>query len=566
MTPLHSDPHLLVLRRTAAEVLAYTMQRLFPQLQCVGGGSTNTGFFYDFVLTQPLTQDALGWLETQLRTLIKENLEIRSLNIMRENAYALFMHHHQPLLAEKALKECRNIISLVQINDFYGLTAAPHAQTTIELEFIKLLNIEQITSTIDQETILVTRIEGTVFADMRSLKQFVKAAEKLKKWDHRQLGTELNLFSFSEKMGMVESFWHPKGVKLKNWLKDLYFKSDFVKRTEKIISPLIVKIPVSSPPSLFPPTSLENSRYYLSETRLNQHLEFLKAQLLQTHCVNNRLNEFYQTYRYHEVTQLCGLFCSYAYESDLTTIICLEEQVLEELIYFLQFIKQLVKIFDFEDHWYVLNSNLKKANTKQSIKPISRLEEALQQLQIDYTNQEISGLQDACIEMRLVDTLGREWTSSVISLRKQAHSDPQSKKTMVLFASVFCSLERWIGLLIEHYHGEFPVWLAPEQVRILTVGEQNVIYAKAVYASCLQKGLRVQLDDSAVKLGQKVHQAEIEKIPYVLIIGDQERIKQMVTVRPFAKKDKHLKLKLDEFLEKLRLESINFKLGVNENA
>lgn len=568
MPRLHSDPTFSKIRSSAAEVLAKIVHDLFPQALLVGGGSTNIGFYYDFISQQPMDKQILEILETTLRTHIKENRPVQSLSMMRENAFDFLTHHGHPILAQRALQEESNVISLFQLDSFYSLSQEPHIQSTEEIGSIKLLEIVKTQRFLQEEgSIDIVRIIGTSFPDSYELKQFVKAYEKLKKYDHRLLGPELQMFQFLEKTGSINCFWLPKGKELQEQLISLW-KEECQKITTQIISsPLVVPESFINKEKirLLPSFEVQEEPYSLSFSRVKHHIQIFKYQWLNAQSLPIRLGEIAPIYQQVEEVDRWGLFKGYSYQSDLVTIFCSSEQVAQELNYCLQFIKQTIRIFDLEAHWYLLTSEYKSTKSKYKKEAANWLTHALEGNNLSYETQELGGFnEEPRIEVRLVDSLGREWVGPCVTIITEAMEDfsEAKSKPIVLTRTVFRSLDRWIGLLIERWKGIFPLWLAPEQVRILGMGGKNRSYAERIYGMCKQQGYRVDLDCRDEKLGAKIHAAEKEKIPYLVIIGDKEASQGKISVRTLQDKDKTSLLDIEEFFKRFQ-DDLNKSIEVN---
>jgi threonyl-tRNA synthetase len=567
MPLLHSHPDLVSIRSSAAEVLACVLGNLFPQALLVGGEHTDIGFYYDFIFTQPFDAQVLELLETQMRLFIREPHEVRTLSMMRENAFDFLMHHNQPILAQRALEEASNIVSLFQLDTFFALSTSLHVAAISDIGAIKLLQALPALRLLpeQEEPQEVLRIYGTAFNNSMELKQFLKAYEKAKKFDHRLLGSELKLFEFQEASGMVDCYWLPKGELLRRQFEQIWLEECEKRVIATVSTPLVVrqsffKVP---PPSLNA-FEVQWDAYVLSSSRLAQHIQLFLSQKNDLTLLPIRFGEIAQIYEEHKEALLCGLLRSYAWRSDLVTIFCEEAQVEQELIYSLQFIVQIVRIFDFEAHWRLVLPELKNIKAKHRSK--EWLEKALSQLDISYEIESIAG--EPRIEVLWTDGLGRQWVGPSIEVVESARS-PRSP--VVLATKAFGSLDRCIALLLEHSKGVLPFWLVPEQVRILPMGEKGGAYAKMIYEQCRQQGFRVAIDNRDEKLGMRIHAAEKERVPYLVLVGDKEAQQSRVSIRGGQKNNQELSLGdfltlLHETCKKSKNHPINHKLGSEEGA
>lgn len=457
-------------RASAAHLLGYVFLKQFPKALCVGGGVTSIGFFYEFVTSSPIDSNILNLLETEIKNKIKENLEIKTLSIMRENASALFNHHKQHVLADIVLQEEYNVVDICQIDSFYDLSLGKEAPSTNQIGAVKLLEFKMI----DQDLL---RIEGTTFPNPQQLKDFLKAYEKYKKFNADELGTQLKLFFKVNE----EIYWLPKGEWIRNQLKEIcQLYSD---NLQMISTPL-------------------NTR--------EQHTE---------------------VFNHHN--RLPSRFGQISHGKDLSTFFCTTNQVIEELIYSLQIFQEIVKMFGFKANWYL--------SYPEKGPFVIALEREFKELNFP-VNEEKGPLG---LEVKWVDSLGREWDGPFCS------GWMVNNNVLGLARTLFPSFDQMVRLILERFRGDLPLWIAPEQIRVLQVGNKNGEYTKKVFEKCLVSGFRATLDDRDTKLGDKVHEVESEKIPFVLIVGDKEAQAGKVTVRVEGKSERNL-VDLNDFLGEVK--------------
>lgn len=547
--------------RLGAELLGYVVWRLFPDVQLVGGGVNSLGFYYDFVFRQPLTKETLELVDVELYRFIKEDHPVRYLSMMRENAKSLFEHHRHFLLAEKAGEEDCNILELLQIGEFFGLCPTLTLASTLEAGHIKLLNCAVVAQEEEgADSLTITRITGTSRPFAKELKSFLKTYEAfLKKRDHRLLGPKLNLFSFSEKMGPLGAIWHPKGMQLRRILQEWLIQK--IGPSAEICTPTAVKenfLPADS--QILEPFYFDGKEYLLRPSFLLQHLESMKNFSFDPEELPWKVSETGTVFRYYPESQRWGLFCACSYLSDHTTICCKKEQVVPELISSLHFIEQIITIFGFKAQWFMVAGRVKSPKNRQEQEAIGWLKHAFQESQCSYPLapdlcEEEEG-ETPRLELRISDPLGREWAASGVrilaavpeDLTKSDYLDDMRSSLVVFSRQLWGSLDRFVGLLLEHFEGVLPFWLAPEQVRVIAIGEANRDYAKEVSRHLEQKGMRVRLDLRQGKLGGRIHEAEIENVPFLLLIGEQERLKQKISVRAAGKGSHNQLVDLEEFL------------------
>ncbi|MFI5344074.1 MAG: His/Gly/Thr/Pro-type tRNA ligase C-terminal domain-containing protein, partial [Chlamydiales bacterium] len=404
----------------------------------------------------------------------------------------------------------------------------------------------------------------TAFPTSFELKQFTKKYDHyLKKQDHRLLGRELDLFSQVEQLGELEWVWHPKGQCLRsllqNWVEDQ--RKDL--NAQAVSTPLMIrrskKQKLNANQFNF---FTDEGSYALSSSRLMQHAYLISLQCDVNDSHPIRLIEYGMIYKSQPPEELFGLLSATAALSDQMTVYCQKRQMIKELTSSLLFFEKIIRIFGFEACWYLIASPRKSAKERAEREAVEWLENAVQQSSLFYPFQservEEEQLEGPRLEMRIVDGLQREWpgaTLQIIVHQDEALGFLQNCPHRLLIAqSVWGSLDRFVALLIERCEGEIPFWLAPEQVRVLVIGKSSQDYAEEVAEKCQQIGIRVKTDRRDVKLSEKVYEARRERIPYLVIIGEQEVKKDYLTLQSVQRPGKSDVLRLDDFLKQLEKE------------
>lgn len=549
MATNHSNFSIVDLRQATAELLACAVLKLFPTTLLIQGESTDLGFYYDFVFELPLLPGSLTIIEEEMRSLIKESINVKSLDMMRENAANLFEHQGQYLQASVVMEVQENIISVIQIGDtFFDYCPLPHIQSLSQIGAFKLQkNVDRDEVLSFEETIHITRISGTAFFEQSDLKQFLKRLDAAEKQSHFLLGQEMDLFSSQEVEGGLEWLWHPKGVRLRDSLIRLWEKQVQKGRFEKVLTPPVVL------PDLSEWIELSRAPQHALIYQKNEHG---RSRLPIRYCewVNWIGNE-------GEAEE--GLFSTYSYSGDFETVFCLKEQLESELNSSLQFILGIVRILGIEHRWVLSHCHQEFSPfSPEERDALSLMKKGLEVNHIDFELDEVDGEKSWVIaEVRFKDAIGREWVGPYVELDFDTpkrlelvfqERDGVSKIKLLLAWSMFGSLERLVSLLIERYEGKLPLWMMPEQVRILAVSEQYVRYAQEIAARIDKEGFRVDVDYTSDKLGTKIHKAERNRIPYILIVGDKEESRKEVAVRTNRQKLYSETMKLEEFLEVLR--------------
>lgn len=553
---------LTALRQAAAEILACAVLDLFPGALLVCGEASNIGFYYDFVLKQTLDEHGLVLIEERMRTLIKQNKPIQILHMMRENAMEFFKHQKQTYKIDLLACAKENIVEVFNIENFHDYCPPTTIINSQEIGAVKLFSAEPATAFLpESNAVKVIRISGTAFPNSYDLKKFLKKVEAAKAKDHRLLGKEMDLFSAPEEAGTDCWLWHPKGSFIRETLLD-FWRSEHCKQGFQLIKPPLLSKSSSDRSKKNPKLKLEDAEYAMSSNHSAWPALVFKSKERSYRELPLRYAEYSDRFNPEKITRLWGLFRTRNYLSDHGYIFCAIEQVLEELISSLHFIDKTVKIFGFEYHWYLCTQSEKFTGTLDSWKiGIDQLIKALDISGFNYTlDKEKKALYGPRVEVRFIDALGQEWEGPSLSM-DFSHpkrfglyyqgEDDQKHIPVMLNRSIFGSLERFIAILIEHYAGLLPLWLAPEQIRVIPVAEKNVDYANLIRNRTENSGFRVRIDYRKGSLGGKIHAAEREKIPYIFVVGDKEEKNDTIAVRTCQHEAIQKGLKLDLFLEQL---------------
>lgn len=525
------DIPLSIIRQCAVELLAHAMLDLFPGALLAGGEVSDIGFHYDFQLKQPVDVSMFPLIEEKMRGQAKSDVPIQTLDMMRENAAQLFLHHKQPLIAALVEDSPENIVQIFKMGSFHDFCPTPYGKTSKEAGVFKLLKMTSLENGI--------RIEGTAFANSYDLKKFLKKRELALKCDHRLLGPEMNLFiPYGE--GWI---WLPKGAFIREFLLDFWRQEHKLQGFEGI----------ASPTEEHPEIEQFHAIAYQSKLRYEKDLPIRYSEVKEVFDENNSQKSW-------------GLFCNEVFTRDIQNIFCTSDQVLGELISSLQFIMKTINIFGFEPHWYLCIKGKKLKGTKELWNiNVQRLEAALEHCQIKYIEDHAQSNSDGPqIEVRFEDALGREWLGSQVGVNftctsqfnlNYRQNDGKLQVPVMVTRSIFGSLERFIALLVEQNMGMMPLWLAPEQIRVVSVGEQTKEYAEAVRNQIVQEKWRVGIDIRNEPLGNKIHAAERERIPHVLIVGDKEQKKHLVSVRSYGQETEKTETQVETFLTLLKKKS-----------
>jgi threonyl-tRNA synthetase len=499
---MHNGP-LSEIFRGAAELLAAAVLELFPGTLLVQGGESSLGFYYDFVLTSPFDQTFLPLLEERLRSVVKERRAIRTLEMVPHNAAEYLDHRAQYIQGECVRNSKEPLITLFEMGTFLGFYERPVTfKDSGFLSAFKLKGFETLRG--DRP---VTRLFGTAYGDQKGLKGFLKKIASFK--DHVELGRELNLLTLSQ--GSL--FWHPRGEELRYSLL-LLWREWHRKQNFKFLS-------------THAGSALEVSRLHLQMHRSEGY---------------QRLAECFYECGPKEVDCLKGLFGSRPLLREQAHLFCNENIWFEEILSSLQFMLKIPRIFAFE--YEVVLSSASQGGGREL------LVQALDQCQVPFVvDGKKSASKSPRLDLHMKDALGRTWplSSLIVHLKER-----------VLVRSLFGSFEHLIAFLIEHYQGEFPFWLAPEQVRIIAIGEKGREESLAVYHELCAQGFRVSLDSREKKADQRMHEALREKIPYVIFVGEKEKKSQLLRMRVYGRQ-KEERVKREDLIQQLHVMNRNIE-------
>ncbi len=566
------------LRQSAAEILACAVVDLFPGAYLVNSTATEFGFYYDFIAEQPIDEHALVYLEEKMRALIKQDLEVRSVEMMRENAASFFEHKKQPFVAQRVLNAAENIVTLFQIGEFNDYCPYPHIHQTHEIGAIKLLKIEKAIYYLPEEGgIEVTRIHGTAQRDSYALKKLIKALDAGKKKDHRLIGKELDLYSIQEHVNPVACCWSPQGALLREALLDWWRKEHRQLKFLPLATPPLVQDDLMQQggayegllESEYPPISEIEGVDYVVPTRLSPtHAMIFRSKSRHYSDLPIRYAECSYVMNTDPKKHLWGMHAAQFVYADQANVFCAPEHVENELISSLQFIDKIIKMFNFEYHWYLKGQDTKFAGSqKRWEKCLSCFADAFEKCGLSYTFDETEGMYSGpTAEARLVDAYGREWKGPSIGFDFSSPDrfdlsyqgvNGESPRPVMLVRALFGSLERFIAILIEHHAGQLPVWIAPEQVRVIAVKTENNAEANRVFEALVAKNYRATCDERDVSLGAKIHAAESEHIPYIVIVGEKEEKQNLITVRFSVRGATQGLMTPEAFIEQLQQEVSN---------
>lgn len=551
------DPEgLAALRHTASHVMAQAIKRLWPETKLAIGPSIADGFYYDIDRDEPVTSDDLAKIEAEMKKIIKEALPLERFELPRAEAIALMKEKNEPYKVEliEDLPEDA-IISFYKQGEFTDLCAGPHLMNTKEVgKAFKLMNIAGAYWRGSEKNKMLTRIYATAFAKKEDLEAYVTMMEEAKKRDHRKLGKELGLFMMSD-AGPGFPFFLPKGMILKNTLLDywreIHKKAGYV----EISTPIILNRSLWETSGHWDhyknnmyTTVIDGEDYAIKPMNCPGGVLVYASEPRSYRDLPLRMGELGIVHRHEKSGQLHGLMRVRCFTQDDAHIFMTPEQIRDEIKNVAGLINQVYSLFGFKYHVELSTRPEDSMGSDEDWEfATSSLQGALDDLGLDYVINEGDGaFYGPKIDFHLVDAIGRTWQCGTIQLDFQLPqrfeleyigADGEKHRPIMIHRVCFGSIERFIGILIEHFAGAFPTWLAPVQVKVLPISEKYEEYAKSVKAALDAADIRAEIDLRSEKIGYKIREAQGQKIPYMLVVGQKEQADGTVSVRSRFKGD-----------------------------
>ncbi len=546
---LKEDLDLEVLRHSTSHIMAQAVKRIFPEAKLGIGPSIRNGFYYDFGIDGALLSENLAQVEKEMRKIIKENLPFEKELVTKKKAIEVFRKRKEPYKLQLLEGIEDEKVTLYRQGEFVDLCRGPHLESTGKVEFFRLLSLAGAYWRGKEGNPMLTRIYGTSFHTEKELEQYLRQIEEAKRRDHRRLGRELELFSISSDLGAGLIIYHPKGALLREIIEN-FEKEEHLKRGYQLVrSPHISRAVLWKKSGhldfyrknmyLF---SFGDEEYVIKPMNCLAHILVYKYKVRSYRDLPLKYFELGTVYRREESGVLHGLFRVRGFTQDDAHIFCMPSQLVEEVRKVVQFAIFMMDTFDLG---YRMTLSTRPA---KFIGPPEHWEKATQALKdalgaegLDFQIAQGEGaFYGPKIDIQMEDALGRLWQGPTIQVDfnlperfdlKYTSPDGEKKRVVMVHRVVLGTIERFLGVLIEHVGGAFPPWLSPVQVKILTITQKEDSFAESLHQQMLDEGLRSEMDLRNELLGFKVRQAELEKIPYMLIIGQMEAKKGLVTVR-----------------------------------
>ena len=566
-----SDPGREVYWHSTAHLMAQAVKALYPDVLVTIGPAIDNGFYYDFDKEIPFSDKDLEKIEQKMKELSKLNLPYERKELSKQDAIEKYRAEGEIYKVE-ILNEIPDDeqISLYSQGDFTDLCRGPHLSNTGKIKAVKLLKTSGAYWRGNEKNKMLQRIYGISFPSNKELKQYLHNLEEAKKRDHRKLGKELELFSISDDIGAGLVLWHPKGALMRSVVEDYWKKQHFANGYELVNSPHIGKGELWKTSGhldfyeegMFNPIEVDEQKYYLKPMNCPFHIMIYKDKRHSYRELPVRWAEMGTVYRYEKSGALHGLMRVRGFTQDDAHIICTPEQLDSEVEKVIDFSLDMLKAFGFENLEIFLSTMPEKAvgEPEDWDKATSALEKALKKSGIKYETDEGGGaFYGPKIDIKIKDALNRSWQCSTIQFDFNLPSrfdmtyigeDNEAHRPFMIHRALLGSMERFFGTLIEYHAGNFPFWLCPVQVQVIPISEKYEDYAISVNSKLKAAGFRSEVDFNNEKIGYKIREAEMQKIPFMFIVGEKERDSQHVSVRKHTEGDIG-SFPLEEMIEKL---------------
>lgn len=543
------------MRHSLAHIMAEAVQHFFPDVKFGIGPAIEEGFYYDFDLPRPLTPEELPLIESKMREIVKQDLPFIAQEISKDEARRLFAN--QPYKLELIEEIPDSTVTVYKQGSFVDLCRGPHLASTGEVKAFKLTHVAGAYWRGDERRPMLQRIYGVAFESEKELEEHLWRQIEATKRDHRKLGKELDLFSTHEEIGPGLVCWHPKGAVIRRVIED-FWKAEHLKRGYDIVyTPHIAKLSLWKTSGhwefyrdyLFPPMEADKEQYLLKPMNCLGHILIYKSKLRSYRNLPIRYAELGSVYRYERSGVLYGLARVRGFTQDDAHIFCRPDQVEGEISEVLRLAQFMMSTFGFQEYEILLSTRPEKyAGTIDMWEEATQsLKHVLEKLNLPYDIDPGEGVfYGPKIDIKVKDALGHVWQGPTIQLDFNLPQrfnvcyigeDGSEHLVVMIHRTVLGSMERFLACLIEHYSGAFPVWLAPVQAVVIPIADRHLEYARQVESELRNEGIRIRVDDRAERMNLKIREAQMEKIPFMLIVGDKEVASSSVSVRVRGNKD-----------------------------
>ncbi|WP_459566801.1 threonine--tRNA ligase [Campylobacter jejuni] len=571
----NSKESLEVIRHSCAHLMAQAIKNLYPEAKFFIGPVIEDGFYYDFRVESKIGEEDLVKIEKKMKELAEAKIEISKYEITKNEALAKFQN--DDLKQEVLLRIPDGAVSIYKQGEFEDLCRGPHVPNTKFLRFFKLTRVAGAYLGGDEKREMLTRIYGTAFADKESLKEYLTIIEEAKKRDHRKLGTELKLFTFDDEIGGGLPIWLSNGARLRSKLEHILYKIHRLRGYEPVRGPELLKADawkISGHYANYKEnmyfTQIDEQEYGIKPMNCVGHIKIYQSDVRSYRDLPLKFFEYGVVHRHEKSGVLHGLFRVREFTQDDAHIFCMPSQIKEQVLEILAFVDNLMKLFDFS-YEMEISTKPEKAIGDDEIWEVATkaLKEALDEQGLKYGIDEGGGaFYGPKIDIKITDALKRKWQCGTIQVDfnlpsrfklEYTDSDNEKKQPVMLHRAILGSFERFIGILTEHCAGEFPFFIAPTAVGIVPIGEAHIAYAKEIQKELLELNIDSEVYEKNESLSKKIRTAEKQKLPMILVLGDDEVAKRSVALRDRRAKEQK-NLSLDEFIKlvKEKMSEVHF--------
>ena len=581
MIPNQNPTELETIRHSCAHLMAQAVQELFPGTQVTIGPVIEDGFFYDFSRKDAFVPEDLVKIEKRMKELVVADIPIVRSEISREEAKKKFSDMGETFKVEIIESiDPNEPITIYSQGDWGDLCGGPHVESTKKIKAFKLLHTSSAYWRGDERNPVLQRIYGTAWNTEKELRLYLKRLEEAKKRDHRKLGKELDLFSVSDDIGPGLILWHPKGARIRHLMEEFWKKEHFRHGYEMVISPHAAKIDLWKTSghtefykdNMFSNMDVEGREYVMKPMNCPFHIQIYKTKLRSYRDLPVRFGELGTVYRYERSGVLHGLLRVRGFTQDDAHLFCRPSQIEEEITKVLDLIVFVLQSFGFHEYKIYLSTRPEKYVGSDSgwESATKALETALNNKNLEFEVDPGEGVfYGPKIDIKIKDSLNRYWQVSTVQVDfnlpekfdiTYIEEDGQRRQPIMLHRALMGSLERFFGCLIEHYAGAFPLWLAPTQIILLPITDNHTEYTDKIAEELEESGIRVEKDLRNEKIGFKIREAQLQKIPYMIVLGDKEVETSTLSVRRRRSKETRtldLKTFLNEVNEAVKNRTID---------
>lgn len=576
LVPLQSDDGLQILRHSSAHLMAQAVLELYPGTLLTIGPTIENGFYYDFDSKHVFTPDDFAAIEKKMSELAKEDIEINR----REEARVQAIEFYETIIKDPYKKELLEgftdeIVSFYKQGTFTDLCRGPHLPSTRYIKYFKLLSVAGAYWRGDERNAMLQRIYATAFYDKKSLKRHLNNLEEAKKRDHRKLGKDLEYFSIEPEFGSGLPLWHPKGALIRTIMEDFWKKEHLKNGYDIVMTPHIAKVDLWRrsghwefyKENMYSPIKVENQQFVIKPMNCPGHVKIFQSKIRSYRELPLRWAELGTVYRYERSGVLHGLTRVRGFTQDDAHIFCTPGQLQEEIIKVIDFVLFILKTFGFSKYDIYLSTKPEKAvgSDEHWELATNALREALEKSNLDYKIDPGEGVfYGPKIDLKIKDALSRAWQCSTIQVdfnlperfdMNYIAEDGHEHRPIMIHRALMGSVERFFAILLEHYFGALPLWLSPVQVAILNITDRQLAYAETIKKQLIDNDIRCELDQRNEKIGLKIREAQMKKIPYMIILGDREVSSKSLSVRHRKHGDLGTML-FQEFVRKILTEAI----------